>query len=364
MRRTLFAISAFSFIAVVAHFVTTANAQTGPTTIDVQYGDGHVRQRLDVYLPADALFGPPRPVLLFIHGGGWQGGDKNTTAARVNQFVRLGFVGVSINYRLSGDAPHPAQIHDCKAAIRWVRANAASLNADPQRIGIWGTSAGGHLVALVGTSGDVPGLEGAVGPNGAFPSDVQAVADWFGPTDLLWITGTHGACNSPESRMVGVCLQTLIDNPNDPDLDDERAHVASASPVTHASPQDPPFLIQHGTADPVVDPHHGTLLKQALDGAGVSNALRFVQGAGHGLSADEELYVRRFMVETLNAAVCQGDFDLNGVWNLLDLLRFLQLWQSELGTDEPKPSLIDLNDDGTADLLDLLAFLETWLPGC
>lgn len=360
MHRTLAA-------ALLATLVDTATAQAQPVTPsipNVDYGDGHIRQKLDVYLPADHTTGPARPVLVFIHGGGWQNGDKSTTTAKMTQFTRLGFVGVTINYRLSGDATHPAQIHDCKAAIRWVKANAAALNADPERVGVWGTSAGGHLVALVGASGDVPSLEGAVGPNDALSSNVHAVADWFGPADFLWITGGHAQCNSPESRMLGVCLQDLIDNPTDPSLDDERAHVASASPVTHASPVDPPFLMQHGTADPVVHPEHSTLLKQALDVAGVPNALRYIQGAGHGLPQSEELYVRRFMVETLDAPVCPGDFNLDGEWGLGDLVSFLQLWQPAIGTSAVEPSLIDLNKDGFIDLADLVSFVEDWQPGC
>ncbi|MGH7202399.1 MAG: alpha/beta hydrolase fold domain-containing protein, partial [Planctomycetaceae bacterium] len=132
---------------------------------DVPYaGTDNPRQRLDVLLPKEPAGEKPLPVVVFIHGGGWRNGAKERGLRELVPLVESGeYVGVTIGYRLSGEAKWPAQIHDCKAAIRWIRANAAKYHFDPDRIGVVGTSAGGHLVALLGTSGGVEALEGNLG---------------------------------------------------------------------------------------------------------------------------------------------------------------------------------------------------------
>jgi acetyl esterase/lipase len=129
-----------------------ADAQTFQRFADIPYGDGDPAQRLDVYVPVPV---PQRlrPVILWIHGGGWQSGDKLLNTGRVNAMLARGFIVASTNYRLTGTAQSPAQIHDCKAAVRFLRANAAQYRIDPSRIGVWGSSAGGHLVAHLGSSG-------------------------------------------------------------------------------------------------------------------------------------------------------------------------------------------------------------------
>jgi acetyl esterase/lipase len=143
---------------------------------------GHERQRLDLYLPPAG--DRPTPVIVWVHGGGWAGGSKARTPA--SRMVQAGFAVAAINYRLSQHAIFPAQIHDCKAAIRWLRAHAAEYRLDPKHIGVWGSSAGGHLVALMGTSNGVADLEGQLG-HPEQSSDIQAVVDWFGPTDFLTV---------------------------------------------------------------------------------------------------------------------------------------------------------------------------------
>src|SRR5262249_35630047 len=144
---------------------------------------------LDLYLPSA---GPgPFPVVVWIHGGAWLTGSR-FPAPNAAQLTSLGFAVASVDYRLTSQAGQwgaepvifPAQIHDVKGAVRWLRANAATYNLDPARFGCWGSSAGGHLAALLATSGDVPALEGTVGGNAGFSSAVQACADFFGPTDL------------------------------------------------------------------------------------------------------------------------------------------------------------------------------------
>ncbi|MBC7771155.1 MAG: alpha/beta hydrolase, partial [Pyrinomonadaceae bacterium] len=126
---------------------------------------------------------PPLPVIIWIHGGGWESGTKDASPAA--RLVSFGYAAVSISYRFSQIAPYPAQIHDCKAAIRWVRAHAKEYNFDPDRIGVWGASAGGHLAALLGTSAGDQELEGEIGGHLDQSSAVQAVCDWFGPTDMI-----------------------------------------------------------------------------------------------------------------------------------------------------------------------------------
>ena len=154
--------------------------------LDLPYADtGNPRHRLDLYLPKDRKR-EKLPVVVFLHGGAWLEGDKSVGAGPLMPLVRTGqYAGVSAEYRLSGEARWPAQIHDCKAAIRWVRANAARYGLDADRIGVWGESAGGHLALMLGVSGDVPELEGDIGPNRGVSSRVAAVANFFGVSDLL-----------------------------------------------------------------------------------------------------------------------------------------------------------------------------------
>src|SRR5687767_8759314 len=162
--------------------------QPGGTVLrDVEYATvGDVSLRLDLYLPSDGE--GPFPVLVWIHGGGWMEGSKNLApnSFQVRQTAR-GYAVASINYRLSQQAIFPAQIHDCKAAVRWLRAHAREYNLDPDRVASWGSSAGGHLATLLGTSGDVEDLEGSVGGNLEFSSRVQATVDMFGPSNFLTI---------------------------------------------------------------------------------------------------------------------------------------------------------------------------------
>jgi acetyl esterase/lipase len=152
---------------------------------------GTERQRLDVFYPAKSE--KPVPLVVWIHGGAWAGGTKERCPAL--PLLDGGFAVASVTYRFSQHAKFPAQIEDCKAAIRWLRAHAKELNFDPDRIGAWGSSAGGHLVALLGTTGDEKDWD--KGENLDQSSKVQAVVDWFGPSNLL----TMGAQSRPDSRI-------------------------------------------------------------------------------------------------------------------------------------------------------------------
>jgi acetyl esterase/lipase len=244
---------------------------------DIPYaGTDHERQTLDLYLPKNRNSDRPIPIIAFIHGGAWRGGEKGGGFAWVRPYVESGnYAGVSIGYRLSQHAQWPAQIHDCKAAIRWIRAHAKEHGLDADRIGVIGTSAGGHLVAMLGTSGGVEHLEGDLGDHTDQTSEVSCVVDYFGPSDFLTIADypsqlDHAAADSPEALLIG---GRIADQP-------ERAR--DVSPVTSVSADDPPFLIVHGTQDMVVPYNQSERLRDALRQADVEVALISVEGGGHG----------------------------------------------------------------------------------
>lgn len=235
---------------------------------DIAYmPNGHERQKLDLYVPGDVS--RPVPLVCFIHGGGWRNGQKSSSTAM--PLITRGYAVAAIGYRLSDAAQFPAQIEDCKAAIRWLRANAAKHGIDPARIGVWGPSAGGHLSALLGTSGDVRELEGALGTTGV-SSRVQAVCDFYGPADFL-LGDVGGRADNPAGPVA-----LLLGGPA-PQMK-ERAR--QASPVTWVSADDPPFLIFQGGRDRTVPPAQSEALAQRLKQAGVEVELVIFPEAEHG----------------------------------------------------------------------------------
>jgi acetyl esterase/lipase len=246
--------------------------ETIKAELDVPYAaTENPRQRLDLYVPKTPKNDKPMPVVVFIHGGGWQNGDKRGGYGTVGPLVESGeYAGVSVGYRLSGEAIWPAQIHDCKAAIRWLKANAKKYNLDPDRIGVTGTSAGGHLVAMLGTSGDVAVLEGSLGEHTSVNSRVACVVDQYGPTELLEMGGRHDDAGSPESKLVGGAIQ------------ENKEAARGASPTTYVSKDDAPFMLIHGTHDPLVPFNQSELLAAALKKLGVEALLVPVTGGGHG----------------------------------------------------------------------------------
>jgi len=251
---------------------------------DLEYvKGGHERQKLDLYLPEKAE--GPLPVIIWIHGGAWKQGSKDGCPARFQ--VSRGYAVASIGYRFSQHAVFPAQIEDCKAAIRWLRANAKTHNLDPVRFAVMGASAGGHLAALLGTSGGVKELEGQ-GGNPDQSSRVQAVVDLFGPTDFLRMGGSHDDARSPESLLIGGPLQ------------DNKEKAARANPITYVTRDAPPFLILHGDKDGAVPFNQSELLTAALKKAGVEVTLRKIEGAGHGGPAFQERGNQRLVDEFLD----------------------------------------------------------------
>jgi acetyl esterase/lipase len=243
--------------------------QTAPDVVvhrNLAYvADQQPRHTLDLYLPTKV--DGPLPLIVWLHGGAWRVGSKEDALPR--PYTAKGYAVASVNYRLSYQAVFPAQIEDCKAAIRWLRANAKKYNLDGDHMGVWGASAGGHLGALLGTSGDVKELEGQ-GGNLDQSSRVQCVVDWYGPTDFTQMGGFHDDPRSPESQLLGGPVQ------------ENKARAAKANPITYVSSDDPPFLIMHGDRDAAVPYHQSELLVAALKKAGVEVTFLTIKEGGHG----------------------------------------------------------------------------------
>lgn len=257
---------------------TAAVPDTVRVELDIPYAaTENSRQRLDLYLPKNPKSEKPLPVVVYVHGGGWHSGDKGGGYRQVGPLVESGeYVGVSIGYRLTQEAIWPAQIHDCKAAIRWLRANAEKYNLDPDRIGLIGTSAGGHLVAMLGTSGDVKSLEGNLGAHQEVSSRVDCVVDFFGASDLTALGSRHDGPDSPPAKLIGG------------EIKENKDKALNASPITYVSEDDPPFLMIHGTDDPLVPYSQSELLDAALKKVKVESLLIPVVGGGHGVSGSTE----------------------------------------------------------------------------
>jgi acetyl esterase/lipase len=278
-------------------YLTTGPGGRGGVKVeqDIAYaGTKNPRQTLDLLLPASPK-GDKLPVLVSIHGGAWLQGDKSQGVGQIMPMIQTGeYAGVSINYRLSGEAPWPAQVFDCKAAIRWVRANAPKYHLDPDRIGVIGGSAGGHLVAILGTSGGSEALEGDLGPYQGVSSKVRSVVDEYGPAELATMGdapggSSHNRPDSPESKLLG---GPILEN---------RGKADAASPITYVSKDDPPFLIIHGDKDGTVPYDQSERLTKALRAAGVDVLLVKVEGGGHGNFRNPEIprRIRQFFDKTL-----------------------------------------------------------------
>ncbi len=236
---------------------------------DIEYSapDGY-SLKLDVLQPKQTQH--PSPVIVFVHGGGWKNGSKKSGEKHAAWLVEEGFAVVSIDYRLTDVAEWPAQIDDCYEAVRWVRRNAEKHNFDGDRIAAWGTSAGGHLVALMGTR-NYPGKEDV-------SSKVQAVCDWFGPSELMTMPPNNvgngrtaeDVANSNGAKLLGAPVREVPEKAKD------------ASGLDNVSTDDCPFLIMHGSEDPGVPLSQSEKLHRKLLDAGVESKLHIVKWAGHG----------------------------------------------------------------------------------
>jgi acetyl esterase/lipase len=243
--------------------------------------NGHERQKLDLYVPDEDQ---NLPLLIWIHGGAFRMGSKEGLEFDHVPFAYMkeGYALASLNYRLSQHAIFPAQIEDCKAAVRWLRAHAAEYRLNPDCFLAWGPSAGGHLVTMLGVTGHVSEFE--VGEHLDFSSQVQAVVDYFGPTDFLQMDSQrlpegmiHDTPDSPESELIGGPIQENKDK------------VARANPITYITSDMPPFLVVHGDQDPLVPYGQSVILVEAMQKAGVDVTFYTVKGAGHGGFTDPKV---------------------------------------------------------------------------
>ena len=264
--------------------------------LDIDYvGDRHIAHRLDIHLPRQKK--RQYPAIICIYGSAWFSNNSkaNIFSSGIGQvLLEHGFAVVSINHRSSRDAIFPAQIHDVKAAIRFVRANADAFSIDNTFIGITGSSSGGHLSAFAGTSsnsssfelhGVTIDIEGKLGNFVHTSSHVDAVVDWFGPTDFLMMDDcgssfSHDDAKSPESSLVGGPIQ------------EHQEECKLADPTSYIRKDNPPFLIFHGDADPLVPHCQSEKLYQKLQASGVESEYHLIAGGGHGPGVMIDEYYR------------------------------------------------------------------------
>ncbi len=252
---------------------------------------------LDIYLPEKV--DQALPLVIYIHGGGWSGGDKKYFPAQV--LVSQGYAVASINYRFIKEAIFPAQIHDCKGAVRWLRAHAKEYHFDPDHFGVWGDSAGGHLVALLGASGDAKEIEGDVGGNLDQSSRVQCVIDWYGPTDMsVFFEQAEQQSGKVENIFKKDPDHSVIAQLFGGPTREHEELVQQANPVHFVTKDDAPFLIMHGDKDTLVPLAQSEMLAEALKKAGVEVHLETYEGAGHGGPAFFSPTARGMMLQFLN----------------------------------------------------------------
>lgn len=282
-RHLLAAIATVLALAAVSASAAPAPAGT-KALLDLAYvTNPHPLQKLDLYLPEKA--GQPVPLILWIHGGGWRSGDKAGGGALVKgDYAQRGYALASMNYRLSGDSKFPAMIEDCKSAIRWLRAHAKEYNIDPTRIGVWGPSAGGHLVALLGATGNIRDFD--VGENLDQSSAVQAVCDFYGPNDLLY-EATHNEANGRAKgnykETDSAYYQMLGGSFHEKPYQDL---LIRANPIPYLTKKVPPYLIVQGDSDALVSYHQAELLYAALQANGTPVHFHTIRGGGHGRGFD------------------------------------------------------------------------------
>lgn len=270
------------FVALATAVVIAARAAepaAAPRVVaDVPYLAPERPEKLDLYLPVAPADGKLSPGFVWIHGGGWTGGVKTENRAKeiCTTLAKAGYVAVSIEYKL-GDGAWPTNLHDCKNAVRFLRANAARYHVDPNRIAVGGGSAGGHLALMVGFTGDKAEFEpiGAATPYPGLSSRVRAVLDLYGPTNLLTRQEvTADGTPTGKYRAVG---SAKVFGTADPAAPVYRI----ASPVTHVAKDCPPVLILHGRIDTTVDRAQSEELARVLQQKGAVHEFVMVEGAGH-----------------------------------------------------------------------------------
>lgn len=246
-------------------------AATFTTHKNLRFSNTSPRLLLDLYTPNN---NSNAPVIVWLYGGGWEAGSKDQNCFPKDlQLMKQGFAVACVNYRLTDEAPFPAQIEDVKSAVRWLRANAATYKLYDKKIGIWGGSAGAHLAALAGTTGDTKTFD--KGENLSYPSTVEAVVDMAGPTDLIAWAEPPLYSSSPELTRI---LTKLLGGP----LAENQEKAQTANPINYITPNDPPFMIFHGELDISVPVSQSQRLHNALQATGVKTTLTIFPGQDHG----------------------------------------------------------------------------------
>ncbi len=302
-RTILISLSVLCIIAIP--IVTKTNDSKGPGSVRVLRDISYIKdqtqpavenQLLDLYIPTKSY--PLIPLVVFIHGGAWLQGDKSEAKDIGLLLAQNGFAVASLNYRLSSQAQYPAQLEDCQKAIAFLRSKAHDYGYNPDRIGVWGVSAGGHLAALLGTlSGDHSGDTAQSDLEKA--SQVQAVCDWCGLTNLNSVKGQAGSRTRIDYDTADGPVAKLLGG-----LPSDKAKLATeASPITYVSKSDPPFLIVHGDIDDLVPFAQSEELAEKLQKSGVPSKLVAVRGAGHQLGSEQEI---KRMIEFFKQTLIEG----------------------------------------------------------
>lgn len=357
-------------------FASTALAQIAPTWRDVAVGvvpneqGGDLTLRMNIYRPPSAQ--GDSPVVMWIHGGGWTNGSYSTPMNTLSRrLYDRGITVATIGYRLNAQGTFPDHIHDVKGAVRFLRANADLYQIDPSRIGAWGSSAGGHLTALLATSHGVADAEGTTGGNLDQSSRILAAVDYYGPSDILQMQldyepprpGVgHDLPSSPESVLIGfdqpgqglAVLRNNLNNPADP-YPFFAARARLTSPITHIDPFDPVMFIAHGTIDGTVPVNQSRRLRDALVDATVPVELREVVGAGHGplgTVVDDE--AAEWLYDELTRTA--GDATRDGVVDFSDLVVLARNYNtSDRGWRQG-----DFTGEGTVNFSDLILLARNY----
>jgi len=295
----------FTFFIFTLLYFDCFSQQYSKSWKDLNYASDTTKYHmLDIYLPQveKSIY----PAVVVIYGSAWFGNNLKGSDLKTlgKALLETGFAVVFPNHRSSADAKFPGQINDIKAALRFIRANAEKYQIDTSFIGMTGSSSGGHLSALAGTSGFIKqytvgsataDIEGNVGQYSSYSSSVDAVVDWFGPTNFLVMDScgsrmAHNAQNSPESSLVGGPIQ------------DNKDKCALANPITYIDANDPPFLILHGDADPLVPHCESEMFFNALQKANVPSQFVLVPGGQHGPGLFVDKYFRMMVDFFINAS--------------------------------------------------------------
>ena len=253
---------------------------------DLTYGKGASTElKLDLAMPKTGV--GPFPAVIFLHGEGWRAGNRQQMNHFIEGMARLGYVAVTVEYRLVPTARFPAQVEDCKAAVRWLRANAEKYRVRADRVGVVGFSAGGYLAAMLGVTHNEDGFEG-LGYNPEQSSRVQAVVSFFGPTDF----SAREWPRSLEEEVIAPFLGAAF--ADKPDI------YKKASPINYVTADSPPFLFLHGVDDKLVPVGQSRRLAETLERMGVPTQVIALEGEGHGFTDAGNQKAMRQMLDFLD----------------------------------------------------------------